>query len=267
MAGEVVVLDASGQRCAAGAVGEIAVRSPFNFDGYIDDDRLSAATLVDGWYRTGDVGRVDADGYVFLQGRGSELINRGGEKIAPSGIDRALEAIPGIAEAAAFAVPHRTLGQELVAAVVRRDGANIDPQAMLDQLRVTLPLHHLPRAISFVAALPRTDSGKVRRAALAEAYGSGALQREASDTALEEAPATPIEIALAPLWAAVLRTHAVPRNANFFLLGGDSLSGMQLLVSVGQAFAVELPMDVLFGSTATLAGMAKAIARARGDGS
>lgn len=264
MAGEVVVLDAAGQRCATGVVGEIAVSSPFNFDGYIDDDRLSAATLVDGWYRTGDVGLIDADGYVFLQGRGSELINRGGEKIAPVDIDRALEAIPGVAEAAAFAVPHRSLGQELVAAVVRRAGAEIDQEAILDRLRQLLPMQHMPRAISFIAALPRTESGKVRRAVLAEAFGSGTLQREASDAALDEAPATPVEIALAPLWAAVLRAGPVPRNANFFLLGGDSLSGMQLLASADRAFAVKLPRDVLFGGAATLAGMAKAIEKARG---
>jgi surfactin family lipopeptide synthetase A len=94
-------------------------------------------------------------------------------------------------------------------------------------------------------------------------YGRGTLQCEAPDAAIDEAPATPIEIALTPLWAAVLSADPVPRNANFFLLGGDSLSGMRLLASVERVFAVKLPIGVLFGSTATLAGMAKAIEKAR----
>ena len=86
--------------------------------GYLNAPELNSGAFVDGWFRTGDVGSLDADGYLILHGRKTEMINRGGEKISPAEIDDALQRHPDVAEAAAFAVPHPRLGEDIAAAVV-----------------------------------------------------------------------------------------------------------------------------------------------------
>jgi len=88
-------MSAAGALCPAGMVGEIVARGPLVFEGYFDDPQATAAAFVDGWFRTGDLGRFDEDGYLFLQGRVKDIINRGGEKISPAELDAVLEAIPG----------------------------------------------------------------------------------------------------------------------------------------------------------------------------
>ncbi|MGZ8212833.1 MAG: AMP-binding protein, partial [Burkholderiales bacterium] len=100
---EVAIMSEGGTLCAAGEAGEIVVRGPLVFDGYFDDAEATAAAFVDDWFRTGDVGRFDEEGYLYLVGRIKELINRGGEKISPVAIDAVLEAIPGVRAAATFA--------------------------------------------------------------------------------------------------------------------------------------------------------------------
>jgi acyl-CoA synthetase (AMP-forming)/AMP-acid ligase II len=165
------VLDASGAEVAPGTTGEIVVRGPTVFPGYLDDaDANAAAFLPGGWFRTGDLGSFDADGYLYLHGRTNELINRGGEKIAPAEVDRVLQSHPAVAEAAVFAVPDDRLGEDIVAAVVMRDGLSALPRElrawMLDRL---LP-SKVPRRVWRLDALPRTPSGKVRRGELARRW-------------------------------------------------------------------------------------------------
>src|SRR4029077_10623075 len=104
-------------------------------------------------------------------GRLKDLINRGGEKISPAMLDAAIEAVPGVREAATFAIPHRTLGEEVVAAVVKNGDVAITESDILGQMRRTLGPKRVPRQIYFVDQLPRTDSGKVRRTDLPRLLG------------------------------------------------------------------------------------------------
>ncbi|MGH2616073.1 MAG: AMP-binding enzyme, partial [Thermomicrobiales bacterium] len=107
-----------------GAIGESTVRGSAVFTGYLGDpDASAAAFFPGGWYRTGDLGYLDQEGYLFVTGRAREMINRGGEKIAPQEIDDLLSTHPAIAEAAAFALPDRRLGEEVAAVVVLREGS------------------------------------------------------------------------------------------------------------------------------------------------
>src|SRR4029077_15484581 len=112
---EVALLDSAGNIRPDGGPCEIVVRWPMVFRGYLDDPELNAASFVGEWFRTGDLGRIDEDGYVYFIGRIKEIINRGGEKISPVEIDLAIESLPGVKEAAAFAIPHPSLGEEMVA--------------------------------------------------------------------------------------------------------------------------------------------------------
>ena len=168
---EVLIADAEGASVRPGSVGEIWVRGPRVFAGYLDDaEATAAAFLPEGWFRTGDAGYLDDDGFLFLTGRLNELINRGGEKIAPLEIDQVLEAHPAVSAAAAFAVPDELLGEDVAAAVVLKRGERLTPRALRRWMLDRLSPAKAPRRIWFVDDLPRTLSGKVRRGALAEEF-------------------------------------------------------------------------------------------------
>jgi acyl-CoA synthetase (AMP-forming)/AMP-acid ligase II len=168
---EIVICADDGTPLPAGTVGEITVQTRGRFDGYLDDPAATAAVFFPGgWYRTGDLGYLDEDGYLFVTGRMREMINRGGEKIAPHEIDEVLRTHPAIAEAAAFALPDRRLGEEVAAAVVARDGAGLTERGLRRWAAARLSPHKVPRRIWFVAALPHTGSGKVQRTLLTEQY-------------------------------------------------------------------------------------------------
>jgi acyl-CoA synthetase (AMP-forming)/AMP-acid ligase II len=168
---EIRVLDERGVDLPRGATGEIVIRGETLFPGYLDDPAANTAVfLPGGWFRTGDSGWLDADGHLYVQGRLNELINRGGEKIAPVEVDRALLRHPAVAEAATFAVPDPRFGEDIVAAVVLRPG----PEASLWELRGwlldQLSPAKVPRRFWLVERLPRTPTGKVQRTVLAERY-------------------------------------------------------------------------------------------------
>jgi oxalate---CoA ligase len=171
---DVSIRSEAGEALPHGATGEITVRTGHRFAGYLDDPEASAAAFFPGgWYRTGDLGRLDTDGYLFVTGRVREMINRGGEKIAPHEIDDLLRAHPAVADAAAFALPDPRLGEEVAAAVVLRDGEAVKPRELRAWVAGRLAPHKIPRKIWFVPALPRTASGKVQRADLAARFRGG----------------------------------------------------------------------------------------------
>ena len=107
--------------------GEVVTRGPVVFEGYLDDPETTDSVLVDGWFHSGDLGRLDEDGYLTLTGRIKETINRGGEKVNPSQVDLALMDHAEVLEAATFPIPHRTLGEEVAAAVVKEPGSKLSP--------------------------------------------------------------------------------------------------------------------------------------------
>ena len=134
------------------------------FSGYLDDpEATSAAFFPGGWYRTGDLGYLDEDGYLFVTGRAREMINRGGEKIVPHEIDDVLRSHPAVADAAAFGLPHPRLGEEAAAAVILRESGSLNERALRRWAAGRLSPHKVPRRIWFVADLPRTGCGKVQR--------------------------------------------------------------------------------------------------------
>jgi oxalate---CoA ligase len=174
---EMRLVDADGNDVGATGTGEIVLRAPDWFPGYLDDpERNAAAFMEDGWFRTGDIGYRDHEGFLFLTGRRSELINRGGEKIAPADVDAALREHPAVADMAAFAVPDARLGEDVVAAVVTKPGTSATARELRSWMLDRLALHKAPRRIWFVETIPRTASGKVQRSELTRrwvAEGSG----------------------------------------------------------------------------------------------
>ena len=165
------VLDPAGRDVAPGTTGAIVIRGATLFPGYLDDAEANAAAfLPGGWFRTGDLGYLDGDGCLALVGRVNELINRGGEKIAPAEVDHALLSHPAVAEAAAFAIPDARLGEDIVAAVVFRAGQTASARDLREWLLHRLAPAKAPRRIWPVDALPRTSTGKVQRGELARRW-------------------------------------------------------------------------------------------------
>jgi acyl-CoA synthetase (AMP-forming)/AMP-acid ligase II len=165
------VLDEGEGEVPAGVSGAIVVRGPTVMGGYLDDPEANAeAFTADGWFRTGDLGFLDEDGFLFITGRAKEQINRGGEQISPAEIDSVLLAHPAVAEAAAFAVPDERLGEDVVAAVVLRPGMSATSRDLRHFLLDRLALSRAPRRMWFVDGLPRTTTGKVRRGELAQRW-------------------------------------------------------------------------------------------------
>jgi acyl-CoA synthetase (AMP-forming)/AMP-acid ligase II len=168
---EARIVDDAGRDVGPREAGEIWVRSPKLFAGYLDDPGMNAAAFQpDGWFRTGDVGYLDEDGFLFLTGRRNELINRGGAKISPAEVDAALLAHPAVRAAATFGVPDERLGEDIVAAVVLEDSAAVPSRILRAWLLDRLAPFKTPRRIWFVADLPRTASGKPQRRLLAERF-------------------------------------------------------------------------------------------------
>ncbi len=167
---EIGLLDERGERLLSGASGQVGIRGANVIAAYENNPEANAASFAKGWFLTGDLGTMDADGYLRLLGRIKELINRGGEKIAPREIDEALERHPLVREAVAFGVPHPTWGEEVAAAVVLDgDVTEKDLQAFCRQ---SLADFKVPRRIHIVDAIPRTPTGKVQRRFVAEQFAS-----------------------------------------------------------------------------------------------
>lgn len=160
---EVRIRRESGQFNSAGEEGEIVVRGPLVFDGYLDDPAATAVAFEDGWYRTGDLGKLDKDGFLHLTGRIKDVINRGGEKISPAEIEDVLKRHPQIAEAASFGWPHATLGEVVVACVVLAPDPTINAADVMAHAQSHLSNAKAPARIFLVNSLPRADNGKLRR--------------------------------------------------------------------------------------------------------
>jgi acyl-CoA synthetase (AMP-forming)/AMP-acid ligase II len=165
---EIAVADADGTLLPAGRTGEVVIRGANVTPGYEGDGTAGGASLTGGWFRTGDQGYLDEEDYLFLTGRLKEFINRGGEKVIPREIDEMLLEHPAVAQAVAFAVPHPTLGEDVAAAVVLREGARTGPQALRAFLFDRLTPVKIPSRIVIVPAIPKGPTGKVQRIGLAE---------------------------------------------------------------------------------------------------
>jgi acyl-CoA synthetase (AMP-forming)/AMP-acid ligase II/acyl carrier protein len=232
---ELMIRDSAGGPVGLGVRGEVVIRGPGVTLGYERNPEANAAAFTpDGWFRTGDQGYRDAEGYLFLTGRLKELINRGGEKIAPREVDEALMDHPAVAQAVTFAVPHPTLGEDVAAAVVLRPGAPAPTEAELRGFTAArLAYFKVPCEVRFVADIPKGPTGKIQRIGLAAALGmtgwTAGLEQEPAG--IDAGPRNAVEERVAAAFADVLglATARLAPDAHFFRLGGDSLRATQLV--------------------------------------
>jgi len=169
---EVKIVDEQGNEVPLGEVGEILARGPRVMSGYWKDAEKTAKALTeDGWLRTSDKGYVDEEGYIYLAGRGDDMIIRAGENISPEEVEDILYAHPKIDEVAVIGVPDPEWGQEPKAVVVLKKGETATPEEIMEFCRQRLSSFKRPRYVAFVDELPRTSTGKVLKRVLREQYG------------------------------------------------------------------------------------------------
>lgn len=163
------ILNDAGESLDAGAIGEVAIKGSNVFDGYEGNPQANAESFTDGWFRTGDQGCLDNEGYLSLTGRIKELINRGGEKISPREIDDVLLTHSAVNEAVCFGIPDRVYGEAVAAAVVL-DGTATEAE-LIAHCRSSLSEFKCPKVIYFVDAIPRGATGKIQRRTVAAEMG------------------------------------------------------------------------------------------------
>ena len=155
----------------AGEAGEVVIRGPNVTGGYEANPDANAKAFTDGWFRTGDQGVMDEEGYLRITGRLKELINRGGEKVSPLEVDEVLMDHPAVAQVVTFAMPHDKLGEEVAAAVVLRENASLTEPELRDFARTRLADFKVPRRVVILDEIPKGATGKLQRIGLADKLG------------------------------------------------------------------------------------------------
>ncbi len=156
---------------ATDAVGALEIRGPNVFAGYWQDPQKTRSEFTaDGWFKTGDVGRIDASGYVFIMGRAKDLVISGGYNVYPKEVETQLDAMPGVAESAVFGLPHPDLGEAVTAAVVLKPEATLSEAEIMEAVRPHLARYKAPKRILLIETLPRNTMGKVQKNLLRETY-------------------------------------------------------------------------------------------------
>jgi acyl-CoA synthetase (AMP-forming)/AMP-acid ligase II len=168
---EIAIMDEDGNLLPAGGTGEIVIRGANVTAGYENNPKANAEAFTHGWFRTGDQGCLDADGYLSITGRLKEIINRGGEKISPREVDEVLMDHPAVSQVVTFAIPHDKLGEDVGAVVVLRDGQAVGERELRDFVAKRLADYKVPRRIVFIDEIPKGATGKLQRIGLAAKLG------------------------------------------------------------------------------------------------
>jgi acyl-CoA synthetase (AMP-forming)/AMP-acid ligase II len=163
----------AGELLVSGEIGEIVIRGPNVTAGYESNPKANAEAYANGWFRTGDQGTLDAEGYLSLTGRLKEIINRGGEKISPREVDELLMDHPAVAQVVCFGMPHPKLGEEVAAAVVLREGQQATERELQDFVSKRAADFKVPKRILILDEIPKGATGKLQRIGLAAKLGLG----------------------------------------------------------------------------------------------
>ncbi len=259
---KIAIMDQTGTLIPLGQTGEVVIQGMNVFAGYENNGTANAEAFKNGWFRTGDEGFLDSEGYLFLTGRLKDIVNRGGEKISPSEIDAILLTHPAIEQAVVFPVPHPSLDEDIVAAVVLRRNAVVTEKEIREFVGERLAAFKVPQRIVILEDIPRGSTGKLKRRVLAEKLGfltsNGTRRRPVAYVA----PDRTVEHQLVQIWEEFLPVRPIGLQDSFFELGGDSLLAAQMMQRVEQILGKKLPLATLF-SGPTIAHLATALLKHR----
>lgn len=253
---DVAIMDRYGNALKTEQTGEVCVTGPTVFKGYEGTDTNDI--FFEHWFRTGDLGRLDADGHLFLQGRLKEMVNVGGEKVSPHEVETAVLQMPDVIEAAAYAVPHPTLGEQVGLTVATRTGVSADNvKAFLEPRLVSFKR---PNTICVVDQLPRLANAKVDRVLLKRTAQAEWEQRQSATGQTDPGHTTKEARTVAIHWSRILKCRTPAGQDDFFDMGGDSLSATELLLALEKALGREISPNQLFDAP-TFAGLVDALSQ------
>ena len=256
---QIAIMDQAGNLLSPGKTDEIVIRGPNVTLGYESNPAANKSSFTNGWFRTGDQGHMDPEGYLFITGRLKEIINRGGEKISPREVDEVLLEHPAVAQAVTFAAPHPTLGEDVAAAIVIKQSMAVTEQEIREFASNRLAHFKVPHRVVIVDEIPKGPTGKIQRIGLGEKLRRTHPDQWSSQTeARYVAPTNPTEELLAKLWGKVLGVKRIGVRDDFFELGGDSLLAARLFAALEKAFGKSLPLGIIF-SAPTIAELAKVL--------
>lgn len=254
---EVAILGEDGPHTRPDEEGEVLVKGPNVTSGYLGAEHVDGA-FVDGWFRTGDIGAFDHHGYLRLTGRSKEMINRAGETIAPREIDEALLQHDAVAQALAFGVPDRRLGEQPAAAVVLVDGHDVDEITLRRWVEERLSTAKVPRTVVFLDEIPTGPTGKLQRIGMAERLGLSDLDDAEAVDVERVPPRTRTEEIVLDVWREVLDRSDLGVKDRFLDVGGDSMLAMRLLARIRDLLGID-PSVVEFFDRATVESQAELI--------
>jgi acyl-CoA synthetase (AMP-forming)/AMP-acid ligase II/acyl carrier protein len=244
---EIAIMDDSGELLPTGVQGEVVIRGSNVTRGYENNLQANNDSFCDGWFRTGDHGYLDQEGYLFLTGRLKEIINRAGEKISPQEVDDVLMDHPAVAQAVTFAVPDPTLGEDVGAVIVLRGDTTATAAEIRDFAATRLVDFKVPRFVLFRETIPKGPTGKLQRIGLAKVLEfSSPVRPTPPETREFTPPRTPLEHRLAGLWADVLKVEQPGIHEHFLDLGGDSMLAALLVSRIREELQLELSIRSLF---------------------
>lgn len=241
---KVEIMDELGNLLPVGVSGEIVIQGASVFSGYENDSTANLMSFCNGWFRTGDQGYFDSDGYLYINGRIKEIINCGGAKISPREVEEVILSHPAVKEVVAFAIPHLSLGEAVAVAIVTK-GEKIISGADIQQYASKRVIYYkVPHKVVFVESIPKESTGKVNRLGMAEKLGNivklvnyGQLKNSANDE---------FEHKMMDIWRNLLDRSELRINESFFSLGGDSLTATFMSVQIEEVFGKYIPVSLIY---------------------
>ncbi|WP_312523083.1 AMP-binding protein [Anaerospora sp.] len=245
---KVEIMDELGNLLPAGVSGEIVIQGESVFSGYENDSTANVQSFYNGWFRTGDQGYIDNDGYLYIKGRFKEIINCGGAKISPREIEEVLLSHPAVKEVVAFAIPHLSLGEVAAVAIVTKGEKRISEDAVQRYVSQHVIYYKVPHKVVFVDSIPKEATGKVNRIGMAEKLGVavGVTVNIANTRMVRTSASDELEHKIIDIWREILKKSHIGINDSFFNIGGDSLTATFLSVQIEAIFGKYVPVSLLY---------------------
>ena len=247
---ELSIMDESGEQLDRNNIGEVAVRGPQVIVSYDNDEQVNKESFHEDWFRTGDAGYLDDDGYLFITGRFKEIINRGGEKVSPYEIEAAIAKHPDVLQCAVFPVTGPGGTEDVGAAVVLREGSNLYLKDLRRFLNGIIVAFKMPTSLYVMKEIPVSDADKVQRKTLYEKIKVSGIapQPEADENEIIILPRNKTEVTLYKIFKKILPVKEISVTDTFFELGGDSLRVVFLFEQIQKSFGIQIPFSQIFNN-------------------
>lgn len=243
---QISIRDMEGRERKPGERGEVWISGMNLFSGYEENPDANAVAFREGYFRTGDEGYLDDDGYLYLTGRIKELINKGGEMVAPREIEEVFLKLPGVDQAVAFSLPHPALGEDIGLIIVPSLGTTLEVSELKQQALLHLAPWKVPSQIRIMEEIPKGPTGKVRRREIAEFIASHEEGRKPLSHDKGDEISSDLEYQIRLIWEQVLQCEALGPDDDFFEIGGYSLTALAITSELERTFGIDLPPTVLF---------------------